>query len=205
MNRMEDKYEILFINDGSFDSTPQIIKRIMANDKNVKLITHKINQGFGAAISTGFENVTGDVIITMDADLTHDTDMITNFIKEVRNGYDIVIGSRYIENGGMINVPLWRVFVSKFAGLLFSFLFNMFDIKDKTSGYRTYSSLVKKIDITSTGFPVQIEILIKMKKLGAKIKEIPIILNWRKKGYSKFKIFSVMMEYLKMVIYLKIS
>jgi len=205
MNRMEDKYEILFINDGSFDSTPQIIKRIMANDKNVKLITHKINQGFGAAISTGFENVTGDVIITMDADLTHDTDMITNFIKEVRNGYDIVIGSRYIENGGMINVPLWRVFVSKFAGLLFSFLFNMFDIKDKTSGYRTYSSLVKKIDITSTGFPVQIEILIKMKKLGAKIKEIPIILNWRKRGYSKFKIFSVIIAYLKMVIYLKIS
>jgi len=141
----------------------------------------------------------------MDADLTHDINMITNFIKEIKNGYDIVIGSRYVENGGMVNVPMWRIFVSKFAGSLFSFLFNMFDIKDKTSGYRAYSSLVKKVDIKSTSFPAQMEILIKMKNSGAKIKEIPIILNWRKKGHSKFKIFSVMIEYLKMIIYLKIS
>ena len=88
--------------------------------------------------------------------------MVSNFVKAVKQGNDLVIGSRYIGNGGMVNVPFWRIFTSKFAGF-FSFIFNMFDIKDKTSGYRAYSQLVKKVSIQTKGFPVQLEILVKIK------------------------------------------
>jgi len=177
----------------------------MSRDRNVKLIVHQINRGLGGALSTGFKHAIGDTIITLDSDLSHDASNITNFIKEMKNGYDVVIGSRYVGNGGMIGVPKWRVLVSKFAGFLFSILFNMFKIKDKTSGYRAYSTLIKKIDITSTGFPAVLEILVKMKKNDARMKEIPIVLTWRKKGYSKFKIFSIMKAYLKTIFHLKLG
>ena len=63
--------------------------------------------------------------------------------------------------------------------------------------------MVKKIDIKAKGFSAQLEILIKMKILNAKIKEIPIILVSRKKGYSKFKFFKVAKEYFKTILYLK--
>lgn len=205
ITRNGERYEIVFVDDGSTDSTPLILKKIMSKDKNVRVITHKTNKGLGSAISTGFKTVTGTIIITLDSDLSHDANNITNFIEEIKKGYDIVIGSRYVENGGMIGVPKWRIFVSKLAGFLFSILFNMFDVKDKTSGYRAYSTLVKKVDIVSIGFPAQLEVLVKMKKNGAKMKEIPILLTWRKKGYSKFKIFKIMGAYLRMVIRSKIS
>lgn len=205
ITKIDENYEILFIDDGSTDSTSRIIERIISQNRNVKLIIHGTNQGIGRAISTGLKAATGDTIITLDSDLSHDANNIMNFIKEIRKGYDVVIGSRYVGNGGMINVPTWRIVVSKFAGFLFSVLFSMFDIKDKTSGYRAYSTLVKNINIISTSFSVQLEILIKMRKKGAKMKEIPILLTWRKRGHSKFKIFKIMRAYLRMVINLKLS
>ncbi len=197
-------YEIVFVNDGSGDSTSDKLGVLCKNDARVIVVTHGSNVGLGKALKTGFENSSGEVIITTDADSTHDASLIPNMVHLIEAGYDVVIGSRYVKGGRMLHVPFYRVVVSKFAGFLFHIILGMWGVNDMTSGYRAYSKKVKEIDFISAGFQAELEILYKMAKAKARITEVPIILEMRKKGFSKFNLAKVAMEYLKLAVNLKL-
>ena len=111
--KIKKNYEILVINDGSTDKTLEILNQLSRKIKNLRVITHEKNKGLGAAISTGIQNAKGEIIIELDADMTHPLEVIPDMIHKIEQGYDMCIGSRYIKNGGMKNVPLWRVVLSK--------------------------------------------------------------------------------------------
>ncbi len=197
-------YEIIFVDDGSTDSTGDKLSALGAKDTRVAVVTHDNNAGLGKALKTGFENSSGDVIITTDADSTHDASLMPDMARLVENGYDVVIGSRYVKGGGMLHVPLYRVAVSKLAGLLFHIILGMWGINDMTSGYRAYSKKVKNVDVVSAGFQAELEILYKMARAKARIIEVPITLEMRKRGSSKFNLIDVAMEYLKLAVDLKL-
>lgn len=94
LKKLDKTYEVIFIDDGSTDSSNKVISDLQKTDKNIKLITFRANFGKSMALSAGFEESVGEIIITMDADLQDDPKDIPNLIKEIEKGYDLVCGWR---------------------------------------------------------------------------------------------------------------
>ena len=181
-------YELIIVNDGSNDNTEVIIKKEAKKDKRIRLISHAHNQGLGAALRTGFAAAKKEIIVTMDSDLTHHPSFILNLLGCMeKKGCDVCIASRYVKGGGMRNVPMWRVALSKVANVFFSIIFHI-KAKDITSGFKAYKAKkIKSVRITRTDFASQLEIMAKLARMKASFCEIPYILETRKKGVSKFK------------------
>ena len=104
LKKLSDKYsyEIIFINDGSKDSTLEILKKIASNDDNVKIISFSRNFGHQAAVTAGIRNVTGDVVIIMDADLQDPPELFNGMIEKWEEGYEVVYGKRRTREGESI-------------------------------------------------------------------------------------------------------
>lgn len=99
LDKLKDSYEIIFVNDGSYDETEQIISKICKKDKSVKLINFSRNFGHQMAISAGLKNVKGDAIIITDADLQDPPELIYEMIEKWKEGYDVVYGKRRDRKG----------------------------------------------------------------------------------------------------------
>ena len=104
LKKLSDKYnyEIIFINDGSKDSTLEILKKIVSNDDNVKIISFSRNFGHQAAVTAGIRNVTGDAVIIMDADLQDPPELFEGMIEKWEEGYEVVYGKRKTREGESI-------------------------------------------------------------------------------------------------------
>lgn len=200
-------YKIIAVNDGSRDHTGDLLREL--SDRYPIIITeHNTNKGLSEALSSGIKTAlqqssNGDLIITMDADNTHDPQYILNMAKAAEDGANIVVGSRYIKDGKQINVPAYRIFLSKTINLLIKKIAKL-PIKDVTSGYRCYkSSILRKLVKTlgpsfleSKGFEASLELLIKTFWCSSSVKEIPITLDYsKKKGKSKMRILPTIMRY----------
>lgn len=126
----------------------------------------------------------------MDADLSHDPYEIPNFVRKCKEGYDVVIGSRYTR--GTISVVGWdfkRLLLSKFANKYATTILGLRFLTDITSGYRCYHrKVLEALDldsIKSNGYSFQIEMVYRAHKIGFRIVEIPIIFYERNSGTSK--------------------
>ncbi|MFW9877999.1 MAG: glycosyltransferase [Candidatus Thorarchaeota archaeon] len=95
MKPTNKKYEVLFVDDGSKDHTPNILEKLKNENKDIKIITFRRNFGQTAAIDAGFKNSSGKIIITMDGDLQNDPSDIPRLIKKLEEGYDCISGWRY--------------------------------------------------------------------------------------------------------------
>jgi len=93
-SKLEKTYEIIFVDDGSLDNSFFVLKKIQREDPTVKLIKLRKNFGQTAALSAGFDQAQGEIVITMDADLQNDPNDIPLFIEKIHEGYDIVSGWR---------------------------------------------------------------------------------------------------------------
>ena len=104
LKKLSDKYnyEIIFINDGSKDSTLEILKKIASNDDNVKIISFSRNFGHQAAVTAGIRNVTGDAVVIMDADLQDPPELFDGMIEKWEEGYEVVYGKRKTREGESI-------------------------------------------------------------------------------------------------------
>ncbi len=179
------KTEVLLVNDGSTDGSDKILEGERGKNDFIRVIHHGKNMGFGAALKTGYRNAYGRIVSTMDADLTHNPNEILKFLETINGGYDIVIGSRYIEGGKMVDVVWYRRLVSDMSRLLIRVLFNM-PIKDVTNGFRGVKrDVVNSLDLKSNSFNILPEMVVKARKRGYKITEVPMTLTKRKFGVSK--------------------
>lgn len=160
--------EIIVVDDGSQDQTPQVAKKY-----RVILLQHKINLGVGAAKKTGVEAafVQGaDAVITVDADGQHDPRYIPQFITKLGQGYDIVFGSRNLG----FNVPLVRYLGNKVGAVLINILFGIYR-GDLLCGYLAFTKKAYgKIQWESTHYGVETEIVVKTGKNKLKYAEVPI-------------------------------
>ena len=129
-------YEIIFIDDGSTDSTLKNIKAI--KDKNIKSISFRKNFGKAEGLNTGFKEATGDIIITMDADLQDNPKEIPNFIKKINEGYDLVSGWKYNRLD-----PLGKRVPSKLFNKLTRILTRV-NLHDFNCGFKAYKKEVAK-------------------------------------------------------------
>ncbi len=187
--------EVLIVNDGSSDGSREILDKIAENELKgrkgsaphfqLRIAHHQKHKGFGAALKTGYKNARGKVISTMDADLTHNPEQIRKFMNKINEGYDMVIGSRYVEGGKMVDVAWYRRLISDMSRVLIKILFNM-PIKDVTNGFRAVrKQLLDNIELKSNSFNILPEMVVKARKKGYKITEVPMTLTKRKYGVSK--------------------
>lgn len=192
------KKEIVVINDGSVDSTAKIAHR-----ENATVISHVINRGLGAALSTGLKYVKKnkfDIAITFDADGQHKAKDLERLIKPIlKNKADIVIGARQFNKEGM---PIDRKIINTFANIITYILFNVL-VSDSQSGLRAFSNkAIQLIEIRTNRMEVSSELLRQAKVKKLKVKEIPIsaiYTNYSKiKGQKNINAINILM---KMLIY----
>ncbi len=205
---LEDKNDILVIDDNSPDGTSEIVeKQKNIYNNRVFLINRKKKSGLGSGFKWALEN-NYSYIFEMDADMSHDPNEIKNLkIQLIQNKYDVVVGSRYIEGVSVVNWPLSRIFLSYAANLYVRIITGM-PIKDATSGFVGYTknalSSIELSEIKFNGYAFQIEMKFKLWKKNFKLKEHQIIFVNRKLGKSKMN-HSIILEAIFGVIKLKIN
>ena len=183
------EYEIIVVDDGSTDDTFTLSEEYKSDNLNVHIHKHPVNMGMGRALRTGFKNATGDIIITIDADLSYNPSHITKLASVLLNDetIDIAIGSPYMEGGNVKNVPFIRLFISKIANKFvgFSMPENLSTVTSVLRAYRR--EVLESMELESNGTNINLEILSKAIATRYKIKEVPAILEGRELGQSKLK------------------
>jgi dolichol-phosphate mannosyltransferase len=182
---------ILFVDDNSPDGTAEAIAAIQKTDPNVHLIVRQGKLGFGSACREGMKRIIRDDmaphIITFDADLSHPPEMLPVMI-ELLKQWPVVIGSRYIEGGGSRNWDLRRRLLSRYANVYARILTGV-PANDLTAGFVGYrTDELRRVDldqIRSEGYAFQLEMKLTLHRLGAKIREFPIVFLEREAGKSK--------------------
>lgn len=194
--RLDQPFEIVVVNDGSVDATPEIVRGFQEKHSFIRLVDHAVNRGLGKALETGFKAAKGDIIVTMDSDLTHPPSMIKDLAQGLKDA-DICIASRYVKGGGMENVPAWRVAVSRVANLVFDLIL-WTNIQDLSSGFKAYRAAhVKKAPIKASGFECQMEIMLYFIRNHLRHCEIPLLLRNREFGTSKFRFVKMGLKYIR--------
>ena len=182
---------VLVVDDNSPDGTADIVRSLMTMDPRVTLLSRKGKEGLGKAYLNAFEEVLKDSTVewiqTMDADFSHDPEYLPGLFMASKNA-DVVIGSRYIRGGGMVELTLWRRALSRFASYYCHLITGM-PINDCTAGFILIrANFLRKLcltDFDSSGFAFLMELKYKLWKQGARIKELPINFGNRGEGKSK--------------------
>jgi len=179
------KKEIIVIDDLSIDGTRERLKKIAADKENVKVIYHNRNKGKGAALRTGFESVTGDIVIIQDADLEYDPNEYPTLLEPILDGRaDVVYGSRFI--GGPHRVLFfWHYVGNKLLTLISNALTNL-NLTDMETCYKVFKrQILKDINLKSNRFGFEPEFTAKVSKKRLRIYEVPISYSGR--TYSEGK------------------
>ncbi|MDF3129529.1 polyprenol monophosphomannose synthase [Kiritimatiellaeota bacterium B1221] len=188
--KLELDLDLLFIDDNSPDGTGEILDHIADRDPRVQVIHRTEKMGLGSAYLAGFSHSlkTGyQNSICMDADLSHNPEDLPRFISALEK-QDLVSGSRYIKDGGIINWPLPRLLLSK-AAAGYARLLTRMPFTDPTGGFNAYrNEMLARLpltDIRSQGYSFQIEMKHLAWKQGFRVGEIPILFTERREGKSK--------------------
>ena len=191
--------DILIVDDNSPDKTYAKVQELIETreyGEKLHLIIRQKKEGLGKAYIEGFKWCLARgyaFVIEMDADLSHDPKYLPSFIENIKE-YDLVIGSRYVKGGGVVNWSLLRKFIS-FGGSTYARTILGISIKDVTGGFKCFRrEVLEAIDldnIMSAGYAFQIEMNYRTILKGFRVKEVPIIFEDRVAGKSKMskKIF----------------
>lgn len=185
-----DDLNLLIVDDGSPDGTGAAADELARKDKRVFVIHREGKQGLGSAYIHGMKYAVDrgfDLVVAMDADLSHDPINLPKMIA-LTDEYDLVIGSRYVKDGGMVNWGVGRFFISRLANSICRWVLGIKQ-QDCSGGYKCYRvELLKQIGLDnffSYGYSFQVEILYRALCQTAKVVEIPIIFVNRHEGESK--------------------
>ena len=191
--QISDKYEIdiLIVDDNSPDQTAVVAKNLQLSGLTVLSRQHK--SGLGPAYLAGFKQgllEKYDYFVEMDADLSHQPEQLIDLLNAASKA-NLVIGTRWIPGGSVVNWPKRRKWISKLGTGYASFALNL-PYKDLTSGYRVLPrEFLSQLDfslIETRGYGFQIEMALKAIESGFGIKQVPITFVERENGYSKMSL-----------------
>lgn len=197
--------KILVVNDGSRDSTENVVQRLIngLQKDEVTLISHTLNQGYGAALRTGIRFALDrgyDYVLFMDSDLTNHPKYLRVFYERMLEGWDYIKATRYARGGGTVGVP-WRYKIISIIGNSFARLLYRLPLTDLTNGFRAAKvDVMKKMALRESGFAIIMEELYYARHCAKSFCEIPYVLTSRKKGHGKTQLSRgprAILQYLK--------
>lgn len=177
--------EILVVDDGSRDGTRELLKAIEGKDPGVRILLHPKNQGKGAAVRTGIQQASGEVILIQDADLEYDPRDYPALLQPLAEGTaDVVYGSRFLGSRGR-EALFWSRVANAFLTLATNLLYGN-TLSDMETGYKVFRRQVAaEIPLRARGFEFEPEFTAKLLKRRVRIREVPIHFNPR--GYAEGK------------------
>jgi dolichyl-phosphate beta-glucosyltransferase len=187
LGTLELDYEIIVVDDGSADSTHEVVKVYEREIPTLRLIRYAVNRGKGYALRQGVMAATGDLILLTDADLSTPIEEFSRLLPYVsRRGYDVVIGSRALKSSEIIRKqPWWRQTMGKvFNGIVRLIALN--DFSDTQCGFKIFSGNCAKVlfrDAIIDRFAFDVEILMRAQMEGYRILEAPV--KWSNSPGSK--------------------
>ncbi len=198
-------YQVLIVDDGSKDRTATIVREA-ANRMPVTLIQHPQNRGLGAAMRTGLKAASDydGVVVTMDADNSQGPELIQDMVARIGTGADVVIASRFQPGSQEVGVPAHRRFLSHLSSAGIRVLIRYPGARDYTCGFRVYRAEVLRRLISrygdnfirENGFSCMLELLLNLRRINAKVAEVPLVLRYDlKEGASKMRILRTMWRY----------
>jgi dolichol-phosphate mannosyltransferase len=183
--------EVLVVDDDSPDGTADVARLVGEELGGISVLLRPVKEGLGSAYRAGFAEVIDqgfDVVLSMDADLSHDPAEIPGMLDAIDAGADVVIGSRYVTGGGTTDWPLYRQLLSKWGNGYTRWVLGI-DARDCTSGYRAYTVQALRAIAPQTtkaeGYAFLTELARRLTLEGFTIVELPIIFRDRTKGTSK--------------------
>lgn len=191
VREFEPTVDILVVDDNSPDGTADVVRDLMATDTHLALLSRRGKEGLGKAYLNAFSEVLKDSSIEwvqmMDADFSHDPKYLPNMFAASGHA-DVVIGSKYVPGGGTVGWVAWRRWLSRFANRYCRIITGM-PVNDCTAGFilmRTSFMRDAHLEAINTkGHAFMMELKYRLWKKGARIVEIPILLEDRQHGASK--------------------
>jgi glycosyltransferase involved in cell wall biosynthesis len=186
--------EVLVVDDASPDGTADLADEVGADLGGISVLRRPAKAGLGSAYLSGFADGLSrgfDVLVEMDADLSHDPADLPALVSAAVHGADLVIGSRYVAGG---SIPDWtwrRAILSRWANRYAALVLGL-AVNDATSGYRAYrAGALRQIDldhVRAYGYGFQVEMTYRLVRRGGRVVEIPVAFHDRREGQSKMSL-----------------
>ena len=204
---------LVVVNDGSNDNTEAIIRNVTKglDEKDFVLITHPVNQGYGAALRTGVQYAIEhcyDYVFFMDSDLTNHPKYLKDFYEKMQEGWDYIKATRYSKGGKVVGVS-WKYRLISIVGNVIARNLYGLPLTDITNGFRAVKvDVLKRMELKENDFTIIMEELYHAKRLTRSFTEIPYVLTSRKEGQGKTRFLytpKTCMRYLRYAIKSRIS
>lgn len=198
MDSLGERYEVIFINDGSTDDTLNRLNALKETNPQLKVINFAKNRGQGKAIEEGFCNVKGDIIITIDGDLQNDPRDIPKLIAKINEGFNLVCGWRYIRKENLLKKAKSRL------GNFLQGRITQLNLHDMSCTFRAYSREIINGITFKRKYDFSLLPYIIFQRHKVKIAEVKIEHNYRKSGKTKYKLLETIVgtiySYLKIIL-----
>jgi glycosyltransferase involved in cell wall biosynthesis len=178
MRRVQDApydKELVVVDDGSKDRTPQILAELAQRWPNVKVVRHEKNRGKGAALATALKSFAGDIVLIQDADLEYDPADYPALLRPIEEGFaDVVYGSRFL-GGSYGRVHLYHHYLGNRLLTTVSNLVTNLNLTDMETCYKVFrADVARRLDLRSRGFAVEPEITGKIARMKVRVYEVPV-------------------------------
>ena len=196
------EYEIIIVNDNSTDFTARVLEALAVRQERLKIFTSSPPKGFGRAIRTGLEHVSGDVVVISMGDGSDDPRDVIRYYRKILEGYDCVFGSRFMKGSRVTGYPKIKLILNRLGNALIQvlFLLNYNDVSNAFKAYRI--EVIKSVQpLISQYFNITVEIPLKAIIRGFSFAVVPI--NWygRGSGVSKYHIRVLSRKYFFSILY----
>jgi len=196
-------FRALVVYDFDEDNTVPAVQAVIARgETRLSLVKNNVRRGVVGALLTGFRAVENGPLLVVMADLSDDLAQVSRMLELYRQGYDVVVGSRYMKGGRILNGPVLKQGLSRMAGVSLHW-FRRIPTHDATNAFKVYdSTMLRHFTFESQrGFELNLEITVKAFLAGYRIVEIPSVWRDRTQGKSKFKLWAWLPHYLRWYFY----
>ncbi|MCD8482005.1 MAG: glycosyltransferase family 2 protein [Verrucomicrobia bacterium] len=196
-------HEIVVVDDGSTDSTWEILQRVRADIPQLKPVQNTGRHGFGCAIRFGLDNTTGDAVTIMMADESDDVRDVVVYWHKLNEGWDCVFGSRFVKGGGTIDYPAVKYLFNRMANFFIKVMFGI-KLNDTTNAFKAYrKTVIQGVQpLISPHFNLTVEIPLKAIVRGYTWTVVPITWRNRRTGVAKLKIKEMGSRYFFICMYI---
>src|SRR5579872_4607186 len=195
--KVREPYEVLLVYDFPEDTTLPAVAAMSPPCPAVRLVHNTLGRGVLNAIKAGFRHSRGDVIVVMMADRSDEPADVSAMAKLVREGADVVAGSRYVRGGRQEGGPLLKRTLSRLAGMSLHYFAGL-PIRDATNNFRAYSRRAVELPIEGqASFAIALELTLKAHWQGWRLAEVPTTWRDRTAGQSRFRLWAWLPHYLR--------